>query len=383
MMFKVFLIAMLLCGCQNTSDDSTSATPNKPITTVIPSPTQTPNQAPIVSSDFVTRIGKDLYLKNKLYYFSGTNQYYLFYKSQKMVDDIIDTAANMGLNVIRTWGFCDGAAKEGYAFQVSPGKYDETTFRKMDYTIYKASQHNIKLIIPLVNNWDEMGGMMQYAHWANSSNHDDFYTNQQIKQVYKEYVKYFLTRINSITGVMYKDDPTIAVWELANEPRSQQADIFQSWIEEMSAYFKTIDTNHLLSIGDEGWAYAGNDWVANNKVKDIDIVSFHLYPDSWGYSNEDQAKNWIVDHLEKAKTILNKPAYMGEFGIRDKSKRDRIYGEWYDLAINKGMPGIVFWLLSGHQDDGSLYPDYDGLTVYPNDSTATVIKYKSVTFLNR
>jgi endo-1,4-beta-mannosidase len=35
---------------------------------------------------------------------------------------------------------------------------------------------------------------------------------------YKNYVRSIVTRRNSVTGRIYKDDPTIMAWDLANEP---------------------------------------------------------------------------------------------------------------------------------------------------------------------
>lgn len=36
-------------------------------------------------------------------------------------------------------------------------------------------------------------------------------------------------------------------------------------------------------------------------------------------------------------------------------------------------PGALFWILSGKQDDGTLYPDYDGFTVYCPSPVCTTI----------
>jgi mannan endo-1,4-beta-mannosidase len=41
-----------------------------------------------------------------------------------------------------------------------------------------------------------------------------------------------------------------------------------------------------------------------------------------------------------------------------------VYKEWTDIFQREGGNGWLYWILSGIQDDGSLYPDFDGFTVY-------------------
>lgn len=349
--------------------------------------------------NFVQKKETNFLLNGSRFKFSGANQYYLFYKSKKMVDEVIEDAAAMGLNAIRTWGFCDGESKDGFSFQPSPRQYDENGFKKLDYVIYKASQHGIRLIIPFINNWDDMGGMSQYVRWSGKSGHDLFYTDTWSKDLYKDYIQHMLTRVNTITGITYRDDPTIFIWELANEPRNQSdrsGKVFTSWVQEMASFIKSLDKNHLVSLGTEGfsadkpnggWMYDGNegtDFVSATSVQEVDIASVHLYPEHWGLDDK-AASTWLNERLDIAKQVIKKPVYLGEFGIKDKGRRDASYDSWYSDIISKDADGILFWILSGKQDDGSLYPDYDGFTVYypENTNTINLIKEKTSKLLGK
>jgi mannan endo-1,4-beta-mannosidase len=343
---------------------------------------------------FVTVVGDRFAVGGRTFYYNGMNQYYLFYKSHMMVDEVIEDAAAMGLTVIRTWGFCDGVLEDGYCFQPEPGVYDENTFRQMDYVIYKAQQHGIRLILPLVNNWNDMGGMNQYVQWSpTASVHDDFFTDQWCKDTFKAYINYFLNRVNNYTGLAYKDDPTIMMWELANEPRcasDASGTTLQNWIDEMASYIKSIDPNHLVSTGEEGfysggsgWTYNGSqgtNYVTNHQSPYIDACSFHLYPDTWGLSR-DQSLTWIDEHVKDAFSEIGKPVYLGEFGWevdrnatdaeQQMEERNQVYTDWYNELDETDADGVMFWLLSGHQDDGTLYADYDHFTVYHPEDNAT------------
>ncbi len=331
-----------------------------------------PLQANPVSESFVTRQGAELRLDQKPFYFAGANQYYLFYKSQQMVDEVLEDAARMDMTVIRTWAFCDGVWAQGQSLQPQPRVYNEDSFRKLDYIVYRAGQLGLKVSLALVNNWDTFGGMDAYVNWSSSARtHDDFYSDGETRAIFRDYINYLLYRTNYYTGRRYKDEPAVIMWELANEPRvePQRQEQFYAWIDEMAAYIKSIDTQHLVSSGSEG--DIATDFVRTHASPHIDIASFHLYPEHWNLSDEG-ALNYIRRHVKQAHEQLGKPIFAGEFGRTQRGVRDRVYQSWYDEFARLRVDGALVWLLSGHQEDGSLYPDYDGYTVYYPESQDTV-----------
>ncbi|MCA0296913.1 MAG: cellulase family glycosylhydrolase [Actinobacteria bacterium] len=364
---------------------------------------------------FVTSQGGRLTLAGRPYEFAGTNNYYLGYKSHAMVDAVLDDAKAAGFDAIRTWGFQDfqnpdgtGSVHQNFegvwyqAWDADAGKPVVNTgadgLQRLDYAIAAAAKRGIKLVIPFTNNWNAFGGMDQYVRWAGLTTHADFYTDARIRGWYKDWVRTLLTRTNSITGVRYADDPTILNWELANEPRCTSAGVYPdgtcdtstitAWAKEMSAYVKTVDRNHLLAVGDEGffcrptsqWTLTkkygasgygagfgedckdGIDAVALASLPGIDMMSMHLYPDSWKVTTE-WGTGWIAEHAAAARR-LNKPVYLGEFGIEDKATRLPVYNTWLRTIRQTGVDGALYWMLASTQDDGSLYADYDGFTVY-------------------
>jgi parallel beta-helix repeat protein len=350
------------------------------------------------STGFVTVNGTQFVLNGKPFNFAGTNNYYLWYKPWYQTEEVLNDNRDMNLTVIRTWGFCAGQWKEGYCFQPEAGVYDEATFQKMDKLIKEAGDRNIRLMIPLVNNWDDFGGMCQYVAWCSSTIpdydlcsplanpgtpgatvHDAFYNNSCTRNLYKKYVEYFLNRTNTLTGIKYKDDPTIFAWQLANEPRArsdQTGQILYNWVSEMSSYIKSMDSRHLITTGEDGFylnkgsnwkynGYDGQDFITHNQISTIDFASYNMY--LWDISFE-ESLGWIGEHAEDAHNIIGKPLTLNEFGY-SQPLRDEYMQGWYSELEKTWTNGDLFWMLCDNS-----YPDYDGFCVYyPTDSTTVSV----------
>lgn len=358
------------------------------------------------NENFVETRDIEFYLNDKPFHFIGTNCYYLmvYAADQNLrhhVDKVLEDAAAMGIKVVRTWAFNDGE-DQWNALQTAPGEYQENVFYGLDYVLEKANSLNLRLILPLVNNWDDYGGMNQYVDWSSTATeHDDFYTDANTKQWYKNHIQTVLNRENTINGRIYKQDPTIFSWELANEPRCSSdasGQMLNNWISEMSAYIKSIDPSHLLSIGCEGFYNENNplnwmnnqgtDYLSDHQISDIDFVVAHSWPDHWGWGkNKSGTLSFLQQQITDAHNVIGKPFVLEEFGkYRDTDPpipnpavptggsgntdtRDEFYESYYDKIYDNSAGSAMNWIL--YHDE---YPDYDGFGVYyPADQTTVEI----------
>lgn len=60
--------------------------------------------------------------------------------------------------------------------------------------VSEAKKYGIYLILSLINNYKDYGGIAQYVNWAKNGgfqvdNEDDFYTNEVVKGYYKNHVE--------------------------------------------------------------------------------------------------------------------------------------------------------------------------------------------------
>jgi hypothetical protein len=287
-------------------------------------------------TEFIQVNGTNLMLGNQPYRFVGMNSYYLvdyatnftydddgnpIYNSRQYVLEVLNEMHYLNLNVLRTWGGMEcGYANHQYSvwdcnnsgghynvFQkYTHGNWSEEMYQALDWLIYEAGKRDIRIALVLVNNWKEYGGMRWYVQqspttnktWENITDdndsrfwefHDQFYSDANAKQYFKDFINHTLWRNNTYTGRYYKDDPTIAMWILANEPRAKSQGsnytLIRNWTQEMVNYIRSIDTNHIIALGIEGWGdpWEGTAFINNQNLGNLSIATYNINPYQWDW----------------------------------------------------------------------------------------------------
>jgi mannan endo-1,4-beta-mannosidase len=296
--------------------------------------------------------------------------------------ETLQQAARLGIKVVRVWATGEGGPNDvqpiadlhdwprTHYFRLKPGEWNEDQFVFLDRVIAEAARDGLRVQLCLTNWWRDTGGVTQYLRWAGIDGADDdqypyginkekamlFYSNETARRLYREHVEKIATRHNSVTGVMYRDDPTIFGYELMNEAQCLIGHWSErrAWFAEMSTYLKSLDPDHAITPG--GWGYRSaaerREWLADHALPNIDYCDVHNYPrdDTDSFVDSPKALEEFIQNRVAAAASLKKPLVIGEFGMSGEGYKGLSPGDWYrayfDSAAREGVSGAMFWILT-------------------------------------
>ena len=282
-------------------------------------------------------------------------------------------------------------------FTAPDGTPNQALFEGLDFAMAEIGRRGMTAVLVLSNFWEWSGGL-QTLLWRATADYMDmgdpahpwpafadstasFYANEQARALYADHVRRMVSRTNSITGTPYAEDPAVMAWQHANEPRpggsdagiARNAEAYYDWIDETAALIRSLDPNHLVSLGQEGTHAAnGQEAMVLRAHRNIDYLTAHIWPLVWGWAKgDDLAGTWptverntrayLAAHDQLAREA-GKPLLIEEFGFpRDGEAsapsattefRQRFYGEIYDAVERdwaRGGPlqGSNFWAWNG------------------------------------
>ena len=192
---------------------------------------------------------------------------------------------------------------------------------------------------------------------------------------WRDWMAFVANRVNTVTGVRYRDDPTIAIVSIAGEPgppNSEECGMAASTQELTDFYARTmahwqaLDPNHLVSNG--GFIHldweelhgnpfgSGIDWQAIFSHPANDVPSIHTYVTyPVPMANPPVPfTEYQTGKIAPFVAALGKPWITEEFGFpqregdHDDSGRAAYFQQVYDLQAQYGSAGAAFWNL-GHE----------------------------------
>jgi mannan endo-1,4-beta-mannosidase len=360
--------------------------------------------------DFVAVRGTQLLRDGAPYHFVGANLWYGCNLAalaeggdRDRLRRELDLLHSLGIDNLRVLGASEGLGQPNTVrppIQPELGRHDERLLDGLDFLLAEMARRDMLAVVVLNNYWEWSGGMAQYLSWLDgvpvpNPVHPEytwdqfmnfsarFYGHAEANAAFRRYVETLIERRNRYTGLRYRDDPTIMAWQLANEPRPgrgkpgwRNRETFTSWIGSTADFIRSLDPNHLISLGSEGLrGCLGRPeiYLAIHRFDSVDYLTVHLWILNWSWydpRNHDvtypEAERLAIDYLDQHIAFaeeLGKPLVLDEFGIpRDlhsysptasTTVRDRFYETVFGhLAANAeaggSFAGSNFWTWGGY-----------------------------------
>lgn len=198
------------------------------------------------------------------------------------------------INAIRIMAGSEGPDTEPYrmlpSLQPSPGVYNQEILKGLDIVLDECRKLDIVVIMVLSNFWHWSGGFAQYLAWSRGTsikyptrdpatwpefeqNTAKFYGDAKCNQMYRDHIKFIMTRVNSVNNLPYAKDTTIFGWEIANEPRESRFE----WIDSTCAFIKSHSPHQLVTVGVEGVEQDRDIFLNQHQSKHVDFTTGHCW----------------------------------------------------------------------------------------------------------
>jgi mannan endo-1,4-beta-mannosidase len=338
---------------------------------------------PVTKADEFVKTSNTIFtLGGKPFYITGVNNHYVTYAMESEVLRVLNDSVTLGATTIRiflqpvigslddevpsTWDWKrDVDSNSGGMHGAYLLYWNNTTgamavnegpngMQKIDYLIAEAKKRNLRLIINFLDFWNYTGGTKQMLSWYGATDENMFFIDPRLKRDYKDWVSYVLERVNPLTGLRYKDDPTIMAWELMNEPQTDPNQIRVAWVAEMSAFVKSIDHNHLVGSGGANQDVGTFSQLSNDlAIPTVDFGTWHGYP-LWFNNITPKQFTDLIPQFCKQAALHQKPVLLEEFGYA-RSHPDQIdnYTKWLAALHNDhDCAGWLVWRLVSRQFNG-------------------------------
>ncbi len=282
----------------------------------------------------------NLHLVEDNYGFAKTNPWR--WPDRFEIEDALETIRQLGGKVVRSYVISvrrDDSDMGEHVHVLGPGDFNEEAFCVLDQVLQIAREKQIRVIVPLVDNWHWWGGVKEYSGFR-GKDASEFWTEPRLIDDFQETIRYVLNRTNTLTGQRYKDDPTIFGWETGNELDSPA-----EWTAQIAAFIKSLDKNHLVIDGNS--LHGVLDSSLNDR--NVDIVTTHHYP------NVNASMSQAVQSAV-AKVKGKKPYFVGEFGFVPLAEVKQIL----TTVEEANLSGTLFWSIRPHRREGGFYWHSEG-----------------------
>jgi mannan endo-1,4-beta-mannosidase len=302
----------------------------------------------------------------------------------------------------------------------APRDWDEDLLAGLDFCLAEMAKREMRAVLFLSNYWQWSGGFAQYVSWATGDTIPDpdkpvmakgnwsgfmkfsarLYVTPAANQLYLDYIAQLIQRRNTVNGRIYRDDPVIMTWELANEPRpGTNAAVsgvpeFCRWVDATARFIHARDPNHLVCTGSEGihgCLDKPDVFLKAHETPAIDYVTVHMWLKNWNWLKNFQlgsdyetaaarARDHVEQHTVLATDMLHKPLVLEEFGLpRDHEKygpeistaaRDDYFRRMFEQVAEscqagRALQGANFWAWGGEGRMGGSMSSATALTGDP------------------